>query len=192
MVKDIEQLDLNKTYTYTDYLTWQFKERVELIKGKVFKMSPAPSRLHQQVSMNLSGLFWSALRNKPCQVFHAPFDVRLPLDKKGECIITVVQPDLCIICDVNILDDKGCLGAPDLIIEILSPGNSKKELKDKYSLYERNGVLQYWVVIPSQMMIQVFTLENGQFIPHQPLSDDDVLRIDFLGNLEIEVKDVFV
>ena len=134
MITNINQLDLNKKYSYADYLSWMFKEKLELIKGKIFQMSPAPSRYHQQVSMELAGIMWTAFKNLKCNLYAAPFDVRL-LDKKkskqDNHIFTVVQPDLCVICDENKLDDKGCIGAPDLIIEIQSPGNTKKEMKEK-------------------------------------------------------------
>src|SRR5690606_38432683 len=124
------------TYTYADYLLWRIEERLELIKGKVFKMTPAPNLRHQQVS----GRFYVSLQNLfqagPCQVFYAPFDVRLYDRKKyvkaDKDIYTVVQPDLCVICDESKLDERGCLGAPDLVIEILSPGNSRREMKQKF------------------------------------------------------------
>ena len=118
VVKNFSDLDLTKTYTYSDYLLWQFSERVELIKGFIRKMSPAPSRKHQTISYNLTLSIGKFFQNHPCSVFVAPFDVRLPIasSKKDN---TVVQPDLCIICDENKLDDKGCNGAPDLIVEIL-------------------------------------------------------------------------
>ncbi|WP_042344549.1 Uma2 family endonuclease, partial [Capnocytophaga canis] len=150
-VLNINQLDVeNGVYTYADYLLWKFEERVELLKGKIFKMSPAPSLKHQKISMNLSGLLWQFLRGKKCQLFSAPFDVRLPKkEEKGDNIHTVVQPDLCIICDESKLDERGCIGAPDLIIEILSPGNSKKEMKNKFELYQESGVEEYWIVNPT-------------------------------------------
>ena len=126
-------LDNGKVYTYADYLQWRFKERIEIIKGKVFKMSPAPARLHQKVSSKLSRVFLNVFHKSTCEVYVAPFDVRL-IDKrkksvKDEDIITVFQPDICVVCDPKKLDKKGCLGSPDFIIEILSPGNSKKEMK---------------------------------------------------------------
>src|SRR6185503_18824286 len=129
----LSDLDISKTYTYADYLKWTFDERLELIKGKIFKMSPAPGSLHQRISLRLARWIGNYLDGNPCEIFTAPFDVRLPRKSKDDKdILTVVQPDICVICDVNKVDEKGCLGAPDLVVEILSPGNNKKELKNKY------------------------------------------------------------
>ncbi len=134
----LQDLDLNKTYTYADYLKWFFEERIELIKGKIFKMLPAPSTYHQLISGNLFLKIGSFFEGDGCQVFTAPFDVRLPgssFDLKDEDILTVVQPDISIVCDKNKMDRKGCLGAPDWIIEILSPSTSQKDRIDKFELY---------------------------------------------------------
>ena len=134
MITDINQLDFNKKYTYADYLTWQFKERVELIKGRLFRMSPAPNVKHQEIVGDIYGNLWSFLKNKPCRVFVAPFDVRLPnLDENNSKKYTVVQPDVTVICDASKLDEQGCNGAPDLVVEVLSPGNTAKEMNDKFS-----------------------------------------------------------
>ena len=141
VITNIDQLDLvNGIYTYADYLMWKIKDRLELLKGKIFQMG-APSLTHQTVSMNFSRLLSNYFYKTPCKLFAAPFDVRLA--KKGEKdneVYTVVQPDLCVVCDADKLDERGCWGAPDLIIEILSPGNSKKEMLNKYELYEEAGV----------------------------------------------------
>ena len=156
MITSLDQLDLNKKYTYADYLTWRLKERVELIKGKVFKMSPVPNVRHQRIASFLIRILGNHLEGKKCEVFSAPFDVRL----KKEDQYTVVQPDLCVICDSNKLDEQGCIGAPDLIIEILSPGNSKKEMQDKFKLYEQAGVLEYWLVDPIREFVIVYHLNK--------------------------------
>src|ERR1700761_3418608 len=121
---ELADLDINKVYSYADYLKWNFKERVELIKGKLFKMSPAPNRMHQKLSVHITGHLWNYLRGNTCNLYSAPFDVRLPRKSANDTdIITVLQPDICVICDESKLDDKGCLGAPDIVVEILSPGN---------------------------------------------------------------------
>jgi Uma2 family endonuclease len=146
IITNIKQLDLKGSYTYADYLLWHFKERVELIKGKILKMSPAPNRNHQDISGNLYYELRSFINKGTCKLYTAPYDVRLINFKEStddNQIITVVPPDLCVICDTNIIDERGCLGAPDLIIEILSPGNSKKEMDIKFDLYEENGVSEY-------------------------------------------------
>ncbi len=147
-ISDINQLDMNGLYTYADYLTWTFKERVELIKGKIFRMSPAPSTIHQIVALNLAVELRVFLKKKKCKAFVAPFDVRLAKNKSSSSIKTVVQPDVCVVCDHSKLDKRGCLGAPDLVVEILSPANNEVELSYKFDLYESNGVKEYWIVYP--------------------------------------------
>jgi hypothetical protein len=99
-------------YSYADYLTWEFDEMVELIKGKIFKSAAAaPRRIHQKVSGNIFFRLYQHLENHPCDVFSAPFDVRLPVkSKRNEDIFTVVQPDISVICDKSKLDDLGCIG----------------------------------------------------------------------------------
>ncbi|MGX2974598.1 Uma2 family endonuclease [Ursidibacter arcticus] len=173
VITSLNQLDLNRSYSYSDYLLWQLKERVEIIKGKILAMSPAPNRLHQRISMKLTLQLANVFDNHQCQLYVAPFDVRFP-DENGN-IKTVVQPDLCVICDPNKLDEQGCIGAPDLIIEILSPGNSKREMKDKYELYQEQGVSEYWVVRPEERNIHIYLLENGRYIGIAPVVEDEII-----------------
>ena len=190
MIKDISSLDPNKLYTYSDYLKWQFTERVELIKGKIFKMSPAPSTRHQEISVGLIGELQQFLKRKSCKVFSAPFDVRLP-SKNGTQIETVVQPDVCVICDPNKLDSKGCLGAPDIVVEILSPQSTKKDLREKFDLYEENGVLEYWVVYPNDNALEVFVLEDNKYESKGGLEKEDILTTPVLPGLELQLNEVF-
>ncbi len=136
-------LDLDKSYTYADYLKWQFDERLELIKGKIFKMSPAPSASHQNIVATVSGELYQFLKGKPCKVFPAPFDVRLTRTVNDTQVTTVLQPDVCVICDPAKIDARGAVGAPDIVVEILSPGNNNKELQTKYDVYEEPGVQEY-------------------------------------------------
>jgi Uma2 family endonuclease len=157
-------LDYNASYTYADYLRWTIEERIELIKGKIFKMSPAPSSIHQTLSGRIHGPLWAFLEDKKCQVFSAPFDVRLPgKSAADEDITTVVQPDICVICDPEKINNNGCLGAPDIVVEILSPGNIAKELNNKYEVYEEAGVKEYWVVSQQDKTFLVYTLVNGKY-----------------------------
>ena len=190
-----DQLDFNGTYTYADYLKWTFAERLELIKGKIFNMSPAPARFHQGVSWTISSYIATALRGKKCKAYSAPFDVRLlPMSKSknNKKVYTVVQPDICVICDLKKLDDKGCIGAPDLIIEILSPGNTKKEMKDKFDVYEENGVKEYWIVEPNDRAIFVYVLnEQGKYIGLRPFTEDDTIGSSVLPDLQIPVMEIF-
>lgn len=187
MITRFEDLDLSKSYTYLDYVSWRFNERVELIKGKIFKMSPTPSRAHQGISRNILidlGLF---LRNKKCEVYDAPFDVILSKGEKS----TVVQADICVICDQAKLDDKGCNGAPDIIIEILSPGNSRKEMKDKFELYEENHVRQYWIVNPLEETIIIYTLHKGKYFGSKPYVVGDILETEIIEGFKLELQNVF-
>lgn len=193
-ITSLDQLDLNAVYTYADYITWKFTERVELIKGKIFKMSPAPNSYHQEISANFVGIFYNYLKHKKCKVFSAPFDVRLPNPKvKSGRILNVVQPDMCIICDLSILDDAGCKGAPDIVIEILSSSTSKKDKKDKFDLYEQNGVKEYWLVEPFDKSIIIYTLnEKGKFVSLQrPMTEGDKIKTSIFKDLVIVVDEVF-
>ena len=194
MITDINLLDFNKTYSYADYLTWMFQDRLELFKGKIFAMSPAPNKYHQIVSRELGGILWQSFKNHKCNLFSAPFDVRLLNKNKSTAnkdVFTVVQPDLCVICDENKLDDKGAIGAPDLVIEILSPGNSKKEMKYKYDLYEEAGVLEYWIVNPADKTILIFALQNGLFVGQHPLIEEDKIRSLLFPDLDFDLDQIF-
>lgn len=192
MITNINQLDLNKTYSYADYLLWKVQEKIELFKGKILAMSPAPARNHQKIAGNIHGILFPFFRNRKCELYTAPFDVRIP--KKGtkdEEILTVVQPDLCVICDPEKLDDRGCIGAPDLVIEILSPGNSKKEMDIKFTLYEESGVLEYWIVHPTEKAVWVYVLENGRYITHKPFVEGEDLFSRVFPDLKINTSDIF-
>lgn len=195
-VTDINDLDFTKTYTYKDYLLWKFKERVELIKGKIFKMSPAPSIIHQEISRNINRILDHYFFGKSCKVFYAPLDVLLPDNKRSSEeneIFTVVQPDLCVICDPEkIADGKKCIGAPDLVIEILSPGNSKKEMDYKFDLYQEAGVQEYWLVYPEERSINIFVLKDGEYIGLKPKSEGQILTSSLFPELRADVDTIFV
>ena len=188
----IEMLDVNKIYSYADYLKWDFKERVELIVGRLYKMSPAPSPLHQRISMDISGQLWSFLRGKECKVYTAPFDVRLA--KKGMAdfeIYTVVQPDISVVCDKSKIDGRGCLGAPDIVVEILSPSNNETELNNKYELYQSSGVREYWVVFPDERAVIQYSLVNEQFVGSRPLVSGHVVTSDILPGFKLDLAELF-
>ena len=185
-------LDLNKVYTYADYFKWQFEERVELIKGRIFKMSPAPNRIHQKISGYIYNAIYNYLRSKECEVYAAPFDVRLPRKSKDDQdIITVLQPDICIICDLSKLDDRGCIGAPDIVIEILSPGNNAKELKNKYEVYEESGVKEYWVVSPQDDTFIIYTLIDGKYDASRLMVAGDTITSPLLQKFSLNLADLF-
>ena len=197
MITDINELDFSKKYTYSDYLKWEFDEMVELIRGKIYRMSPTPNQAHQRVSTNLVGILYSFLKNKPCNFFHAPFDVRLPLPPKKakkNKIDTVVQPDITIVCDENKLDEAGCNGAPDWIIEILSKGTQSKDLNEKFKLYEHAGVPEYWIVHPLDGTVIIFRLnKKGKYesIQPQPFGIDDKVSPAAFPKLKIDLSKVF-
>lgn len=194
MITSLDQLDFTKQYTYADYLKWQFKERLELIRGYIYKMSPAPSRRHQAIVWNLNVGIGNFIKGHSCQAYAAPFDVRLPIkDKKSnQEITTVLQPDICVICDRSKLDDRGCVGAPDLVIEVLSPGNSEKEMKQKYNVYEESGVREYWVVYPDYEHVLIFLLDgSGKFVGQHPRINGDLLQSFIFPGLTINLSEVF-
>jgi Uma2 family endonuclease len=196
IITNIDQLDPQGSYTYADYLTWRFEEMVEIIKGKVFHMSPAPTQKHQRVSYNLALQVGNFLRKSQCQPFYAPADVVLYDGRKSALqkkeIHTVVQPDLFVVCDPQKLDGQVCNGSPDWIIEILSPATKKKDLTLKFNLYEENAVREYWIVFPQEETVQKFLL------------DETTLKYEFAGNysegkvpvgifpeLEVDLEEVF-
>jgi Uma2 family endonuclease len=190
-ITNLSQLDLSKRYTYADYFSWKFQDRVELLKGKIMAMSPAPSRRHQVISQKINLKLSNFLVESPCEVYYAPFDVRLERLEDDSKIESVVQPDICVVCDLSKLDEKGCLGAPELIVEILSPGNTKKEMKYKFELYESSGVEEYWIVDPSEKVVLQYSLENGRFTNHRPLIEEDSLSSTVIKGFTMDLKDVF-
>jgi len=166
----VEEPDPSLSYTYTDYLQWNFEERLELIRGRIFKMSPAPNTTHQKISFRLSIILSPCLK-KNCQVFIARFDVSLPVKnrKKDYEVNTVVQPYLCVLCDESKLDERGCCGAPDLMVEILSPGNTRKEMRIKPKLYEESGVKEYWIISQVKENVMVFVLDEQENMQRQKI-----------------------
>lgn len=182
-----------KKHTYADYLTWPENERWELINGLTYNMTPAPSTEHQRISRELVLQFAGYSAGKTCEVFYSPFDVRLPLaQEKDEDIETVVQPDLAIICDRSKLDNRGCKGAPDLIIEIISPATAKKDMQEKFLLYERSGVKEYWLVFPLDKVIDVYALnEDNKYERTGLYQYPDKIKVGIFTDLDIDLGPVF-
>ena len=194
-ITSLSQLDPNGLYSYADYLSWRLEEAIELIRGRLLKIS-GPDRRHQRISRELSGQFYLHFQQRHCEFYAAPFDVRLPDQRKSALlhkdIHTVVQPDLCIICDPAKLDDRGCLGAPDLIVEILSPGNAAKEMRLKKDLYEESGVLEYWIFDPErETVLQLHLTELGAYSLPRVYINEDVLQSAIFPDLRIELAEVF-
>ena len=191
----VEEPDPSLRYTYADYLKWNFEERLELIKGKIYKMSPAPTSLHQQVCTRLTGEVYSILKGNPCQLFAAPFDVRLPVQnkKRPSQIDTVVQPDLCVVCDENKIDERGCIGPPDLLVEVLSKRTGKKDRTTKLRLYEEAGVREYWIVSPKRATAEVFVLnEEGTYSDAKVYAEKDIIKSNTIPGLTINLTDIFL
>jgi Uma2 family endonuclease len=186
-------LQLEETYTYGDYLRWDDGQRWELIHGVAYNMSPAPTRRHQGMLTQLAGQFFDYLKDKPCELYFVPFDVRLPEnDEADEEVTTVVQPDLVVICDPGKLDDRGARGAPDLIIEILSPSTSRKDMTVKFDLYEKRGVREYWIVDPSGGTVMIFHRgPDGLYGRPRMQSDEDAAPVGIFPDLVIDLKTVF-
>lgn len=190
----VEEPDPSISYTYADYLQWQFEERLELFRGKIFKLS-APNTKHQVLAANILVLMRNFLSKQKCQVYIAPFDVRLPVKnrKKDNEVTTVVQPDICIVCDETKIDTRGCCGAPELVVEILSPGNSYKEIKLKFELYEEAGVKEYWIVYPEEESLAVFLLnENGKYDGAALYAGKDEVKSKAVPGLIINTKEIFI
>ncbi|WP_315047039.1 Uma2 family endonuclease [Capnocytophaga sputigena] len=189
-ITNINQLDpINGLYTYAEYLLWKFEERVELLKGKLFKMS-APSINHQRVSRKLSTKIDNYLEGKRCEVFSAPFDVVLK-NPNGEDN-TVLQPDLCVVCDPEKLaDGKRCYGAPDWVLEIVSPSNVEKELSKKMHIYEEAGVAEYWVLRPEEKELDIFVLQDNGYIGLKPRFAGEVVSPQKFPDLQINLSEIF-
>lgn len=184
----------NAVYTYRDYLEWPDGERWELIEGRAYNMTPAPSRSHQKISVALIDELFQYLKGKKCEVYHAPFDVRLPEgdEEEGE-IRTVVQPDIVVICDPSKLDEKGCKGSPDLVMEILSPSTASKDYITKLNLYEKNQVREYWIIHPIDKIVMVYRLsENGKYGRAEVYSEADKVKVGIFDDLVVDLKGIFV
>jgi len=180
------KFERGKRYTYADYCTWGEDVRCELIDGVVYDMSPAPGWVHQDLSRNLLGQFFIFLEGKPCKVFHAPFDVRLNADDDG----TVVQPDIVVICDRSKISGTGCIGAPDMVVEILSPSTARKDMLVKFNKYQKAGVREYWIVDPKDKVIRVCILSNGKY-DSIDYFDADKIAVNVLDGFEIDIKRLF-
>lgn len=193
IISKLSEIDFSNTYSYKDYLKWQIEERLELIRGQIFEMS-APCRLHQEVSMHIFYPLYNFLKGQQCKVYYAPFDVRLPgKSKNDDAVFTVVQPDICVICDPHKLDLKGCIGAPDIMVEILSSGNSKKEMRSKFEVYQDSKVKEYWVVFPEEKLIYQYLLDNeGRYQATLPLVTGDLLTTPILPGFSLSLEDTFL
>ena len=179
-------------YTFADYLTWDEDDHIELIYGYPYMMSP-PLRIHQKISGALFAQLHNYLEGKTCEVYPAPFGVRLfeEATDRPEDVNTVVEPDLVVVCDPGKLDDYGCKGAPDLVIEILSPSTRRHDRVVKLDLYQRAGVREYWIVNPDEQTVQVMVLKDGYLRPVEDYSREDTASVNILEGCTIELSKVF-
>lgn len=181
-------LQPGKKYTYKDYLTWPTDERWELINGRAYCMTPAPSREHQAIVTDLTRQIAGFLHKKQCKVYVAPFDVRLTQSNESDDNAeNVAQPDISVICDPSKLDERGCNGAPDWIIEVLSPATAKKDLQDKFELYQQAGVKEYWTVYPGEIIVGIHRLDNGKYQRHEAFDFHDSIDVGIFEELKIAI-----
>jgi Uma2 family endonuclease len=185
---DYKKKKKKRRYTYADYLEWEGPERYELMNGEVFQMA-SPSVAHQAIQRELLIDFGNWLRGKPCQVFAAPLDVRL-FPKKDKSDNTVVQPDLLVVCDKDKLSKGSVDGAPDLVVEILSPSNYDSYLFLKFHYYLKAGVREYWLIDPETRQVQVHIYENGHYLS-SIYEDNDHIPVTVLPGLNIALEDLW-
>jgi len=151
-------------YSYKDYKTWGEEERWELIKGVPYAMSPSPQRRHQALVVQFISQLDTFFRGKPCRPLTVPVDVFFPEGEEDlDSIKTIVQPDILVVCDPSKLIEEGVRGAPDFIVEILSPATALKDQSEKKELYEKKGVREYWVVNPHTLETFVYLLQDGSY-----------------------------
>lgn len=183
---------LKGQYTYADYLTWNDGSRRELIDGEPLLLA-SPSGRHQEISGELFRQLANFLEGKKYRVYSAPLDVRLfqQEDDRPEDVQTVVQPDLLVVCDPSKIDNHGCKGAPDMIIEILSPSTQRHDRIVKLNLYQRAGVKEYWIVSPEDQTVQVLLPENGYLRPYELYIRNDIAKVHTLDGCFIELCKVF-
>ena len=189
-------LDSDKRYTYADYLNWADDVRREIIDGFIQLMSPAPVTIHQRTCLKLASKIDAFIEKVKgnCEVFPAPFDVRLPVngEKQDNEIYNIVQPDICVICDPAKIDEKGCIGAPDLIIEVLSKSTRKKDLYDKFSLYEKSGVREYWIANPKTKSITVHILQgDGKYDGGTEYIKGEHVPVHIFSDTYININQIF-
>ncbi|MEI6214826.1 MAG: Uma2 family endonuclease [Desulfuromonadales bacterium] len=181
-------------FSYADYLTWPDNERWEIIDGVPYAMSPAPGSKHQQIQAGLIAQLYVQLKGRQCQVYGAPFDVRLceNKDQQDDEVESVVQPDVVVVCDRNKVDERGCNGAPDVVLEILSPTTSKYDLSDKRYLYERHGVEELWFIHPIDKTAMIFYLQkNGRYESPVVYGSDATVSLKSVSEVKIDLGSVF-
>ena len=180
-------------FTFADCLTWDEDERIEIINGEAFMMA-TPSRIHQEICFEIGRQLGNYLEGKQCKVYPAPFGVRL-FERDGdspENVDTVVEPDISVVCDRRKLDEHGCVGAPDLIVEVLAPSTQRHDQLVKLNLYQRAGVREYWIVDPENRTVRAMVLaDDGLLHVHEVYRQEDVAKVNVLEGCFIELSKVF-
>ena len=194
-MSDVRKAERKKLYTYGDYLNWPEDQRWEILDGEAFAMTPAPTTDHQRISRELTLAIGGWLAGKPCEMFVAPVDVLMPKGNEAdEKITTVVQPDILVVCDPDKVKRRGIRGAPDFVIEIVSPATVSRDQVRKRRLYERHGVREYWVVHPDDRLVTVYRrAKRGETFAASEVFDVDGLQLEVgvLPGLVVDFGRVF-
>ena len=183
---EVKETAASYVYTYKDYENSSDDERFEVIDGVIYMMSP-PSQAHQEVCGEIYRQLANFMRGKPCKVFIAPFGVRLNAAARDN---TIVEPDLLIVCDRSKLDGKACVGAPDMVVEVLSPSTAGKDRVLKFNKYLQAGVREYWIIDPDSKTLGVHILKNGEYVT-TAYGDEDTVPVHVLDGCLVDMKDVF-
>lgn len=185
-------LPQERAYTYAELMEWDGDARYELYNGQPVALA-APNRFHQEISGALFFQLYNYLQGKNCRVYAAPFDVCLFADKNDsfENIDTVIQPDISVVCDPNKLTRHGCNGAPDLVIEILSPADRRRDRLTKFDLYQQAGVQEYWIVDPEAQVVLVHSLEDGRYHSPAAYNARASVPVEVLEGCTIQLPQVF-
>ena len=182
-----------RRYTFADCLTWGEDKRIEIINGEAVMMAP-PSRIHQEISFEISRQIGNYLEGKQCRIYPAPFGVRLfeSDGERPEDVDTMVEPDISIVCDRSKLDDRGCKGAPDMVLEVLSPSTQRHDQLVKLALYQQAGVREYWIVDPMNKTVRVMLLDSSGLLQlHEIYNQDSVAKVNILDGCFVELSKVF-
>ena len=183
---DTEVKEAARVYTYEDYLNRDDDVRFELIDGVIYMMAtPAPN--HQIIAGEIHGQLWTFLKGRQCKAFIAPFSVKLSV---GEGKDTVLEPDLVVLCDKSQLDKYGCVGGPDMVVEVLSPSTSKKDKTLKFEKYRQAGVRELWIIDPKKKSTSVYILSCGEYTA-KTYSDTDIVPVHVLEGCRINLNEVF-
>ncbi|MEK3910556.1 Uma2 family endonuclease [Paenibacillus sp. FSL H7-0331] len=181
--------DEKKLHTYQDWLTWD--GTWELINGKAYNMSPAPTSLHQFIVGELHFALRTFFQNRSCYVFVAPFDVFFSENENYQLPDQVTQPDLSVVCSKDQISKKGCQGAPTLIIEVLSPSTALKDFNEKFNLYQKYGVQEYWIIDPGNQTVHVYTLQDGSYAIRNLYAEQDTIHSLVFQDFQVSMNRLF-